>query len=298
MDRRSFLWAGAGALATAGMTAGPLAASGTSAFPNEARLRDAIVASERSSGGRLGVAVLDTGSSARFAYRGDERFPLCSTFKLVLVAAILSRIDRGQERSVRRIRVTPGDILGNSPFARRRVGRDASVVELSRAAIVFSDNSAANLLLPSIGGPAGLTRFIRSLGDPVTRLDRGEPALGAGVPGDPRDTTSPTAMVGLVRHILLGGLLTPSSRQQLETWLMAARPGIHRLRAGLPVDWRVGDKTGTGDHGSNNDVAILWPPRRAPLVVASYLTQSPRPGAVLDATHAAVARAIVAALGG
>ena len=157
MDRRSFLWAGAGALATAGMTAGPLAASGTSAFPNEARLRDAIVASERSSGGRLGVAVLDTGSSARFAYRGDERFPLCSTFKLVLVAAILSRIDRGQERSVRRIRVTPGDILGNSPFARRRVGRDASVVELSRAAIVFSDNSAANLLLPSIGGPAGLT---------------------------------------------------------------------------------------------------------------------------------------------
>ena len=137
--------AGAGALATAGMTAGPLAASGTSAFPNEARLRDAIVASERSSGGRLGVAVLDTGSSARFAYRGDERFPLCSTFKLVLVAAILSRIDRGQERSVRRIRVTPGDILGNSPFARRRVGRDASVVELSRAAIVFSDNSAAEI---------------------------------------------------------------------------------------------------------------------------------------------------------
>lgn len=296
MDRRSFLWTGAGALTVVGMTAGPLAA-GPPAFPNEARLRDAIAAAERSSGGRLGVAVLDTGSGASFAYRGDERFPMCSTFKLVLVAAILSRIDRVQERSARRIRVTPGDILGNSPFAKRRVGRDASVVELCRAAIVFSDNSAANLLLPSIGGPAGLTRFIRSLGDPVTRLDRGEPALGAGVPGDPRDTTSPTAMVGLVRRLLLGGLLAPSSRRQLETWLLAARPGVHRLRAGLPVDWRVGDKTGTGDHGSNNDVAILWPPRRAPLIVASYLTQSARSGAVLDATHAGVARAIVAALG-
>ncbi len=298
MDRRNFLWASGCALATVGMIGNALAATRKSDFPGEARLREAIATAERASGGWLGVAILDTASGASVAYRGDDRFPLCSTFKLVLVGAILSRVDRGQERSARRIRVTPADILGNSPFAQQRVGREASVAELCRAAIVFSDNSAANLLLPSIGGPAGLTRFIRSLGDPVTRLDRGEPALGAGVPGDPRDTTSPTAMVGLVRRILLGGLLTPSSRQQLETWLMAAKPGVHRLRAGLPVDWRVGDKAGTGDNGSNNDVAILWPPRRAPLIVASYLTQSARPGTVLDATHARVARAIAAALGG
>jgi beta-lactamase class A len=153
------------------------------------------------------------------------------------------------------------------------------------------------MLLPSIGGPAGLTRFIRASGDPVTRLDRDEPALGAGVPGDPRDTTSPAAMAGLVRRILLTGLLASSSRQQLEEWLVSTRTGAHRLRAGLPGGWRVGDKTGTGNNGSDNDVAILWPPHRAPLIVASYLTESARDAVDLDATHARVARAIVAAIG-
>lgn len=297
MDRRSFLWTGGCALAAVGMGKDGLAAS-QPGFADEKTVRDAVIAAERSSGGRLGVAILDIATGARFAYRGDERFPLCSTFKLPLAAAVLHRVDRGQDRLSRRIRVTPRDLLGNSPFSKQRIGSDASVGELCRAAIVFSDNSAANLLLPSIGGPVGLTRFIRALGDPVTRLDRDEPALGAGVPGDPRDTTSPAAMTGLVRRILLTGLLAAPSRKQLEDCLVATRTGAHRLRAGLPDGWRVGDKTGTGNNGSNNDVAILWPPRRAPLIVASYLAESRRSGADQDATHVHVARAIAAAFRG
>jgi len=296
MDRRNFLRAGGCALVATGMGTAGLAALKQPSFADEAGLRDAMAAIERASGGRLGVAVLDSATGARFGYRGDERFPLCSTFKLPLVAAILHHIDEGQERAGRHIRIAAGDILGNSPFSKRRVGTGASVVELCRAAIVFSDNSAANLLLPSIGGPAGLTRFIRALGDPVTRLDRSEPALGAGVSGDPRDTTSPIAMAGLMRRILLTGLLSAPSRQQLEEWLVATKTGAHRLRAGLPADWRIGDKTGTGGNGSNNDVAILWPPRRAPLVTASYLTGSARDAVDLDAAHASVARAIAAAV--
>ena len=297
MDRRHFLWAGGCALATTGIAAKALAAPNELGLRGAAGLREAAITAERTVGGRLGVAVIDTATGARFAYRGDERFPLCSTFKLILVAAILHRIDRGQDWPARRIPVSPSDILGNSPVAKQRAGGDATVAELCRAAIVFSDNSAANLLLPSIGGPAGLTRFMRGLGDPVTRLDRGEPALGAGVPGDPRDTTSPAAMAGLVRHILLGGLLASSSRRQLEAWLAASRTGAHRLRAGLPAGWRVGDKTGTGGNGSNNDVAIVWPPRRAPLIVTSYLTESTAAPAAQDAAHARVARAIVDAVG-
>jgi len=296
MDRRSFLVTGGCALVAVGTGADTLAAATRPDFMNANGLRDAVVAAEHGSGGRLGVSVLDTATGARFGYRGDELFPLCSTFKLPLAAAILNRIDRGEDRAERRIGVAARDILGNSPFARQRVGTDASVSELCRAAVVLSDNSAANLLLPAIGGPAGLTRFIRILGDPVTRLDRSEPALGAGVPGDPRDTTSPAAMAGLVRRILLTDVLAAPSRRRLEEWLVAARTGAHRLRAGLPPTWRVGDKTGTGNNGSNNDVAILWPPRRAPLIVASYLAESPRDAAGQDAAHASVARAIVAAL--
>lgn len=298
MDRRNFLSAGGCALVVAGLSGAGSAASGRLSLGDWKGLRDAVVAAERDSGGRLGVAVLDTATGRRFAYRGDERFPLCSTFKLPLVAAILHRVDRGQDQLSRRVRVASADLLGNSPFAKQRVNSDASVGELCRAAIVLSDNSAANLLLPSIGGPAGLTRFVRMAGDPVTRLDRNEPALGAGVPGDPRDTTTPAAMADLVRRLLLTGLLSAFSRQQLEDWLVATRTGAHRLRAGLPRGWRAGDKTGTGNNGSNNDVAILWPPRRAPLIVASYLAESTRGNDDQDAIHTRFARAIVAAVGG
>jgi len=300
MDRRDFLWSGGCALAAISQ----LTAAQAAAFPAAEKLKIAIIAAEKASGGRLGVSVLDSATGAQFSYRGGERFPLCSTFKLLLVTAVLCRVDRGEETLTRRLAVVQADILGNSLFSETRVASTAStasLAELAEAAITVSDNTAANLLLPSVGGPAGLTAFLRSLGDAVTRLDHGEPALGQSKPGDPRDTTSPDAMVATLRRILLADVLKPASLLLLETWLRATKTGTTRLAAGLPAAWQIGHKTGTGAYGTANDVAILWPPSlpplssRPPLLVASYLTGSTVAEAQRDATHAAVAKAIVAA---
>lgn len=257
-------------------------------------LRGRIAALEAETGGRIGLAILDTGNGARFAYRGGERFPLCSTFKLPLAAAVLRRVDLGLERLDRGVAVTAADILGNSPFSATRVGGEATVAELCEAAMTRSDNAAANLLLSTIGGPPALTRFVRSLGDSMTRLDRIEPDLNEATPGDPRDTTTPSAMVELVRRLSLVRPKTPSSTL-LADWMLASQTGVHRMRAGLPPDWRIGDKTGAGAHGSDNEVAILWPPGAPPLLVASYLTGSDRPLAETNAVHARLGRLISAA---
>jgi beta-lactamase class A len=271
-----------------------LTAADAIGFPAEDKLKTAVMAAEKASGGRLGVSVLDSATGAQFSYRSGERFPLCSTFKLLLVTAVLCRVDRGEETLARRLAVVKTNILGNSSFSETRVASSASLAELAEAAITVSDNTAANLLLPSVGGPAGLTRFLRSLGDDVTRLDHGEPALGQSKPGDPRDTTSPDAMVATMRRILLADVLKPASRLLLETWLRTAKNGTTRLPAGFPADWQIGHKTGTGAYGTANDVAILWPPGRPPLIVASYLTESTVPEPQRDATHAAIAKAIAA----
>jgi beta-lactamase class A len=162
--------------------------------------------------------------------------------------------------------------------------------------MVWSDNPAANLLLPIVGGPAGLTGFARRISDEQFRLDRIETALGEGRPGDPRDTTTtPVAMLGTLERILLGGVLSPSSRSRVTDWLIGCRTGDHKIRAGLPKDWRCGDKTGGGGYGTNNDIAILWPPARRPILAACYLTESSAPLAARDATLASIGRAIAAA---
>jgi beta-lactamase class A len=292
MDRRSFLWA-SGCMVV-GVSA--LAAAKTIVFPMESKLRAAVIAAEKASGGRLGVAVLDVATGAAFSHRGDERFPMCSTFKLALVAAILHRADHNLENLERRIAVSEAGILGTSPFTKTRAGAEATIKELCRATIIFSDNTAANLLLPAIGGPQGLTEALRQFGDEVTRLDRNEPTMSSSTPGDPRDTTTPVAMANLVRRFLFSDLLREESRKRLETWLLGAETGLHRIRAGVPASWRVADKTGSGNYGTTNDVAVLWPPGKTPLIVASYLTQSDRPAAERDATHAAIARAIAEAI--
>jgi beta-lactamase class A len=253
-----------------------------------------VAACEAASGGRLGVAILDTATGARLSWRGDERFPMCSTFKFLLATAILRRVDRGQDRLDRRVRIAASDILDNSPITEQRVGRDASVAELCAATVTRSDNAAANLLLPAVGGPAGLTRFLRGLGDDRTRLDRNEPMMSEAIPGDPRDTTTPLAMLGLLDQILMGRILSGPSRARLTGWMLANQTGDHRLRAGLPATWKVGDKTGTGDHGTTNDIAILWPPARAPLLVTSYLTGTALSSDDRDAIHARLARASAA----
>jgi beta-lactamase class A len=159
---------------------------------------------EGASGGRLGVALFDSGSGDRFAYRGDERFPMCSTFKLLLAAAVLRRTEQGKESLSRRIAVRPGALVSWSPFTEKRMGGEASVEELCAAAMTLSDNTAANLLLATIGGPAGIGAFARTLGDESTRLDRMETALNSATPGDLRDTTTPLAMLGNLRELLLG----------------------------------------------------------------------------------------------
>jgi beta-lactamase class A len=189
---------------------------------------------EKKARGRLGVAVLDTGSNKTLGHKDDERFPMCSTFKFVLAGAILARVDKGQEHLDRRIAFTKADLLEYAPVATARLGEGSlSVVELCDASVTISDNTAANLLLASVGGPEGLTTFIRSLGDKVTRLDRNEPTLNEATPGDPRDTTTPTAMVGTLKELVLGNALSAKSREMLTNWLLGDTRGRARLRAGV-----------------------------------------------------------------
>jgi beta-lactamase class A len=167
-----------------------------------------------------------------------------------------------------------------------------TLAELCDAAVTLSDNTAGNLLLAAIGGPAGLTAYLRSLGDKVTRLDRIEPFLNDVAPGDRRDTTSPAAVAMTLRQLVLGDALSPDSRARLTGWLVGCKTGDDRLRAGLPAGWRVGDKTGTGPHGDTNDIAVLWPPGRPPLVVTTYLSESSAPPERRNAALATVGRAV------
>ena len=237
------------------------------------RTRDVVArlaALEHQHGGRLGVAILDIGSGARVAWRGDERFLMCSTFKVLLAAAVLKRVEQGREKPDRRIVFGKDALQEYAPVSKQHVGSPGmTVMQLCEAAVTLSDNTAANLLIASIGGPAGVTRYARGLGDPYTLLDRDEPDL------NPRDTTTPNAMLGDMQKLLLGDALSQSSRAQLTQWMIDCRTGLQSLREGLPKVWRVGDKTGQWDGngvGANNDIAIVWPPDRKPLLITAYYT--------------------------
>ncbi|MGY2048206.1 class A beta-lactamase [Methylobacterium sp. JK268] len=259
--------------------------------PGDALAR--LAALERHDGGRLGVSVRDTGTGRTLSYRADERFPLCSTFKAVATAAILARVDAGTARLDDRLALTPEDVLDYAPEARKHLAAGAMTLEEAcAAAVTWSDNTAANLMLKGLGGPPGVTAFARAQGDDVTRLDRTEPTLNTAIPGDPRDTTSPAAITALLERVLLGPVLSAESRARLLGWMTRSPTGAKRLRAGLPEGWQVGDKTGTGENGTANVVALLHPPRAAPLVAAVYLTQSSGPAASRDGVHAEVGRLI------
>ena len=197
---------------------------------------------EEKSGGRLGCAVLDTASGHRFAYRGTDRFPMCSTFKLLAVAVVLRRVDKGEEQLERRIVYSREDVLSYAPVTSLHVQDGMTVEELCAAAITLSDNTAANLLLKSFGGPAGLNDFLRGIGDSITRLDRTEPTLNEAAPGDDRDTTTPSMMLEDMRRLLLGDVLKPDARGRLTHWLVDCKTGDTRLRGGLPPEWKAGDK--------------------------------------------------------
>ncbi|WP_376711965.1 class A beta-lactamase [Bradyrhizobium hereditatis] len=263
------------------------------------RLIDEIRRLEIESGGRLGVCVFETATGARHVHRGDERFPMCSTFKALAAAAILARVDSGNEQLTRRITYDASALVTYSPVTEKHVSDGMTLAEICEAAVTLSDNTAGNLLLGAIGGPSGLTAFVRSLGDPITRLDRDEPSLNEALPDDPRDTTTPNAMASNLQALILGTkALSAPSREQLTAWLIANKTGGTRLRAGLAKDWRVGDKTGTGARGTNNDVAVIWPPNKAPVIITAYLTGATVSAAQQNATLASVARAASAMISG
>ncbi|UQA61818.1 class A beta-lactamase [Polyangium aurulentum] len=248
---------------------------------------------EQNLGGKIGIAALDTGSGATLHHRHDERFPMCSTFKMVLAGAVLARVDGGKEKLDRTIAYGEAALLEHAPVTRAHVKEGAMTVEaLCEAIVLVSDNTAANLLLDTMGGPEGLTAYFRSLGDTVSRLDRKEVELNTAIAGDERDTTTPSAMVSTMKRLLIGDALSPASREKLLGWMIACNTGKDRLRAGLPRDWRAGDKTGTGMNGAANDVAIAWPPGRPPVLLAVYAWGSEGPLPRINAAHAEVAAVV------
>ncbi|HEX4693793.1 class A beta-lactamase [Sphingomonas sp.] len=230
-------------------------------------------------GARIGLQLIDPVTGRNAAWRAAERFPMCSTFKVLLTGMILSRVDHGRERLERVLPIPATGILPNSPTTRDHAGGKLRIRDLCEAAMILSDNTAANLLLDTMGGPAALTRWLRSTGDAVTRLDRTETALNEGTPGDPRDTTMPAAMLDTLRRLTFGSVLSPESRKLLLFWLANNTTGTEKLLKGLPATWAIGDKTGAGGHNSNNEVALIWPaggdPSK-PMFVTVFVTGGPR----------------------
>jgi len=210
---------------------------------------------------RLGVSIRDIENGRTWTHRADERFPMCSTFKALAAAAVLARVDRGEDRLDPRV--------------------------------VFP---AGNLMLKSIGGPEGLTRFLRGVGDTVSRLDRWETELNEATPGDPRDTTTPNALSATIDKLVLGSALSAGSRDQLAAWLVGNKVGDTKVRAGLPKDWKVGDKTGAGGFGTNNDTGIIWPPGRRPIVFTILTTETKASVEDKNAGMAEIARALRSAI--
>lgn len=263
MNRRDFLLA---ASATITAAVAPAAA----ALPSDAQ--SALQRLEEELGGRLGLFALDTGSGAQLAYRADERFPMCSTFKAILGGAILARSMRKPALLQWRMRYSTKELVTYSPVTEKHLEDGMTVAQLCAAAIQHSDNTAANLLMLLLGGPRKITAFARSLGDAQFQLERWETALNSALPGDLRDTTTPKAMATSLHKLVLGDALGSEQRDQLAHWLRGNTTGSARIRAGVPKHWQVGDKTGTGDYGSASDIGVLWRPGRSPLVLAIYTT--------------------------
>jgi beta-lactamase class A len=253
----------------------------------------ALAAYERATGGRVGLYAENSVTRATIAWRAEERFVMCSSFKASLAALVLARVDQGKEHLERLVRYGPGDLLNYAPAAKENLAKGAmSVLDMCQAVVELSDNTCANLLLTQVGGPAALTAFWRGIGDGVTRLDHNEPELNRSQPGDPHDTTTPAAMAGNLRRLLLGDVLSPSSRECLTSWMVNCKTGDNRLRGGLPKAWKIGDKTGNNGADAAADIAVAWPKPSEPVLICAY-TQggSPTP-ARLEAVFAEIGRMV------
>jgi beta-lactamase class A len=251
--------------------------AGFSAFTHAAIDRQALNAGlkslENHSDGRLGVSVIDTSDGARFSWRGDERFPMCSTSKVIVVASVLQQSEKDKNLLDQKVSLKKSDMVNYNPVTQKHINSSMTVGELSVAALQFSDNAAMNKLLELIGGPRHATLFAREIGDNKYRLDRNEPGLNTAIPGDNRDTTTPDAMAESLNKLVLGSVLAETQRAKLTEWMKGNTTGLNSIRAGLPADWAVGDKTGSGDYGTTNDIAVIWPKDHAPIVLTTYFTQ-------------------------
>lgn len=256
-----------------------------------------IAALEKKNGGRLGVAVMSSKGRSLFVARENERFAMCSTFKALLGAAVLARVDAQRESLGRAITYQESDLLEYAPITKDNLRAGSmTIAELNAASIQYSDNTAANLLLDTIGGPAALTAFLRSIGDKTTRLDRNEPSLNTNLAGDDRDTTTPAAMAASLQKLLFGAALSGVSKEQFKAWLFGNTTGDTRLKAGFDSNWLIGDKTGTCSNGATNDVAIVFPRGLQAFTVAVFYTGSEAAGEVRNAVLAEVARITANAL--
>jgi beta-lactamase class A len=291
LDRRKFLLAAVSVpIATVWIS---WATKGDAAVAAQAQLAKL----ERTLAGRLGVFALNTANGTQLSYRANEYFPMCSTFKVLLVSAILKRSTQSDGLMQQRIKYQQSDLVTYSPITEQHVKDGMTVATLCAAAIQYSDNTASNLLMNLLGGPGTVTAFARSIGDRQFRLDRWETALNSAIPGDQRDTSTPNAMATSLQRLALGDALEPHLQWQLRVWLQGNTTGAARIRAGVPAAWQVGDKTGTGDYGTANDLALLWPPRRAPVIVAIYTTQGQKDAKAHNDKIASAARIVVDWLG-
>lgn len=247
---------------------------------------------EKESGGRLGVAAFNTADGRQLLHRADERFPLCSTFKMMLAAAVLARDPSLLEK---RIRYEKIDLVPHSPVTGKHVAEGMTVEALCEATLQYSDNTAANLLMKQIGGPAAVTAYARSIGDSEFRLDRWETELNSAIPGDLRDTTTPQAMAKSLQKLVMGEALPLHCRRQLKDWMIGNTTGATRIRAGVPAGWIVADKTGAGDYGTVNDIAVIWPPGRPPMLLAVYVTLPGKDDKARVELHGEVAKVAIEA---
>lgn len=290
LNRRTFLLA---------LASVPLCRVGSSLAAEKVEKRNESLAKtrfkelEQEFGGRLGVFALDTGNGARLGFRAGERFPLCSTFKVLAASAILQRSARVPGLLQQRVKYRPDQLVDYSPITEKHLAQGLTVNQLCAAALQYSDNTAGNLLMRILGGPHAVTAFSRSIGDSEFRLDRWETALNTCIPGDLRDTSTPQAMGLSVQRLVLGNALSAQNRAQLRNWLLGNTTGADRIKAAIPATWKIGDKTGSGDYGTANDVAVVWPPQQKPVVLAIYTTRSQKDSKYRNDVVAAAARVVV-----
>ena len=288
--RRTLLLAGGAALLCPAPLLFAAPATGLAAAQTQ------LAALEQAAGGRLGVAAWRQGSEQRLAYRADERFPLASTFKAMLAAAVLARSASQPGLLEQQVRYEKKELVTYSPITEKHLADGMSVADLCAATLQYSDNSAANFLMTLLGGPQAVTAFARSIGNTVFQLERWETELNSAIPGEVRDTASPASMAHSLQQLLLGNSLPAPQRQQLDAWMRGNTTGDKRFRPALPADWKVADKTGSGAYGSINDIGVAYPPSGAPLVIAVYYTREQKNAPTNQDIISAATRIVAAAL--